>query len=224
MRQSRGDIAETELSAARSPGADRMEVANEVGAAIAHQLNGPLTALLLYLEDLCQDGDRMFAATSDGVSWKQVAESALREAECVCGLVQRLSDAFEAPLTEQTAFAQGREIIRWWARAGQADAETRPAPATAICRPSLTTREEEVLALVREGYSNKEGAARLGISPRTFEGHRAALMRKFTAKNLADLLRKAAQDQDATDSHFLAPAGRHQAAPSARYGKIRCRS
>ncbi|WP_456775080.1 LuxR C-terminal-related transcriptional regulator [Bradyrhizobium sp. USDA 4369] len=198
-------------------------MANEVGAAIAHQLNGPLTALLLYLEDLCQNGDRFSTGGEDGVSWREVAERALREAECVCSLVQRLGHTFEAPLVEQSAFAQGREIIRWWARAGNAKDETRPAPASAVGRHPLTVREEEVLGLVREGYSNKEGAARLGISPRTFEGHRAALMRKFRAKNLADLLRKAARDQHAAETNLLV-AARRPAASSARRGKMRCGS
>ncbi|MGJ5180133.1 LuxR C-terminal-related transcriptional regulator [Bradyrhizobium oligotrophicum] len=224
MRQSDGDTMVAERLETEPPGTDRASAANEVGAAIAHQLNGPLTALLLYLGDLCQHGDRFPEAGRDGVSLKEVAENALREAECVCSLVQRLGDTFEAPLREQTAFAQGREIIRWWSRTGSGNDETPSVPATTVCQRSLTPREQEVLSLVREGYSNKEGAARLQISPRTYEGHRAALMRKFRAKNLADLLRLAAGDQDPADGHLPAPAGRRRAARPERRGKIRCGS
>lgn len=44
--------------------------------------------------------------------------------------------------------------------------------------------------LVSGGVTNKEGALLLKISPRTFEAHRAQIMRKLGARNVADLLRK----------------------------------
>ena len=53
----------------------------------------------------------------------------------------------------------------------------------------LTKREREVLNLISEGYSNKQGALRMQISPRTFESHRAEAMRKLGARNTADLVR-----------------------------------
>jgi DNA-binding CsgD family transcriptional regulator len=53
----------------------------------------------------------------------------------------------------------------------------------------LTRREREVLNLISEGCSNKQGALRMHISPRTFESHRAAAMRKLGARNTADLVR-----------------------------------
>ena len=55
----------------------------------------------------------------------------------------------------------------------------------------LTRREREVLNLISEGYSNKQGALRMQISPRTFESHRAEAMRKLGARNTADLVRAA---------------------------------
>ena len=55
----------------------------------------------------------------------------------------------------------------------------------------LTRREREVLDLISEGCSNKEGALRMQISPRTFESHRAEAMRKLGARNTADLVRTA---------------------------------
>lgn len=55
----------------------------------------------------------------------------------------------------------------------------------------LTTREREVLHLAAEGYSHSETAARLGISPRTAETHRANLMRKLGLKTKTDLVRYA---------------------------------
>jgi DNA-binding CsgD family transcriptional regulator len=58
----------------------------------------------------------------------------------------------------------------------------------------LTKREREVLNLISEGCSNKQGALRMLISPRTFESHRAEAMRKLGARNTADLVRSALLD------------------------------
>jgi DNA-binding CsgD family transcriptional regulator len=202
---------------------DRERVANEVGAAIAHQLNGPLTALLLYLGDLYQGSDRFPVGDCDGVSLKEVAENALREAERVCAMMRRLGDSFEAPLREQTAFAQGREMIRWWSRAGHADSDAANAQEDPTHQMSLTARESQVLRLIREGCSNKEGGVRLQISHRTFESHRARLMRKYGAKNVADLLRLAARDHEVCDSHRSASAVQGRTAKTRRSGgSARC--
>ncbi len=53
----------------------------------------------------------------------------------------------------------------------------------------LTAREREVLHLAAEGLGNAEMAARLGISPRTAETHRARVMQKLGLRRLADLVR-----------------------------------
>jgi DNA-binding CsgD family transcriptional regulator len=55
----------------------------------------------------------------------------------------------------------------------------------------LTIRECEVLSLIVQGYSNKQGALQMRISHRTFESHRYEAMRKLGARNTADLVRKA---------------------------------
>jgi DNA-binding CsgD family transcriptional regulator len=171
------------------PSVERERAVNEVGAAIAHALNGPLTALLFYVGDLNQSSDQFPAGNGDGQSLKQVAANALREAERVCFLIQRFTDAFEAPLQKETAVAHGRDVIRWLSRLseqGEAIVEVSP-----VVQERLTPREREVLGLVIEGCSNKEGAMRLQISYRTFESHRAHLMRKFGAKNAVELMKLA---------------------------------
>jgi two-component system, NarL family, response regulator NreC len=53
---------------------------------------------------------------------------------------------------------------------------------------SLTTREREVLQLAAQGNTNAEIGARLFISPRTVEIHRASVMRKLGLKKLVDLI------------------------------------
>ncbi|MEO0481847.1 MAG: response regulator [Planctomycetota bacterium] len=53
---------------------------------------------------------------------------------------------------------------------------------------SLTKREKEVAELVIAGNPNKVTADRLGVSPKTIEVHRAAVMRKMGATSLAELV------------------------------------
>jgi two-component system, LuxR family, sensor histidine kinase TtrS len=57
-------------------------------------------------------------------------------------------------------------------------------------RVGLTPREHEVLAEIAAGHTSKEVARRLAISPRTVEFHRANLLKKFCAKNTAELVGK----------------------------------
>ncbi|MBI2218757.1 MAG: response regulator transcription factor [Candidatus Rokubacteria bacterium] len=56
---------------------------------------------------------------------------------------------------------------------------------------TLTPREREVLRLAAEGYTSTEIGARLGISPRTAETHRANLLRKLGLHTQTDLVRYA---------------------------------
>jgi two-component system response regulator NreC len=58
---------------------------------------------------------------------------------------------------------------------------------------TLTPREREVLHLAAEGYTNAEIAARLSISRRTVETHRANMMRKLGLRTPTDLIRYAVQ-------------------------------
>ncbi len=53
----------------------------------------------------------------------------------------------------------------------------------------LTNREREVLQLAAQGLGNAEIGARLAISPRTAETHRANLLRKLGLASQTDLVR-----------------------------------
>ena len=55
----------------------------------------------------------------------------------------------------------------------------------------LTTRQRQVMDLVIAGYPSKNIAADLGISQRTVDNHRAAVMRKTGSKSLPALVRTA---------------------------------
>lgn len=59
----------------------------------------------------------------------------------------------------------------------------------------LTLREREIVQLISEGKSNKETAQALGISFRTVETHRAAILRKLNLDSVADLARYAIRNK-----------------------------
>ena len=58
----------------------------------------------------------------------------------------------------------------------------------------LTGRERDVLEGIANGETNKEIAARYGISPRTVETHRESLMRKLEIRSVAGLTRLAVEE------------------------------
>jgi DNA-binding NarL/FixJ family response regulator len=170
----------------RRPSPDRTRTANEVGSAIAHQLNGPLTALRLYVGEIRQNIGQIRETAAAQDSMQQIVELAFQETERVCAMMQLITSRFEEPLQPDTAAAVGRDVIGWWSRTTSGPAEATPSQPI---QTLLTPREREVLSHVLQGCSNKQGALRMHIVPRTFECHRAQVMRKLGAKNGADLVR-----------------------------------
>jgi FixJ family two-component response regulator len=73
---------------------------------------------------------------------------------------------------------------------GRRDVEHR-ASTLRVQFDSLSRREQEVMTFVVAGLMNKQIASRLGLSEITVKIHRASVMRKMTAKSLADLVRMA---------------------------------
>jgi DNA-binding NarL/FixJ family response regulator len=58
----------------------------------------------------------------------------------------------------------------------------------------LTRREREVVHLLSSGKSNKEAASELGLSVKTVETHRAAIMRKLGLRSVAEMVRYAVRE------------------------------
>ena len=167
----------------------RTRATEEAAAAIARQLNGPLTALLLYMNEIKQHSHQFSQAPGNRIYLQQVVENALQQTERVCALVKQMSDNHPAQVSD----ADGKAKRESQASRSSVDVG-RPRSvmfASESGQKPLTKREREVLGLISEGCSNKQGAMRMNISPRTFESHRAEAMRKLGARNTADLVRKA---------------------------------
>ena len=58
---------------------------------------------------------------------------------------------------------------------------------------TLTPREQEIMVLLAEGNSAKDAAAKLFISPKTVENHRANIMNKLGLHSTLELVRYAAR-------------------------------
>lgn len=165
----------------------RTRATEEAGAAIARQLNGPLTALLLYMNEIKQHSHQFSQAPGNRAYLQQVVENAVQQTERVCAMVKQMSGNHPP----QGCKADGKSgQDSQGARRGSAR-KSGVMFATESGQKPLTRREREVLSLISEGCSNKQGALRMNISPRTFESHRAEAMRKLGARNTADLVRKA---------------------------------
>jgi DNA-binding CsgD family transcriptional regulator len=95
-------------------------------------------------------------------------------------------DYLEKPLDEGRLLAAVAEGLAW--ATGQ---QRRQAVLAA-----LTRRERAVFDLLVRGHGNKDIADRLGISVRTVEDHRAAVMAKTGAAGLAGLMSLVGQSQE----------------------------
>jgi DNA-binding CsgD family transcriptional regulator len=168
--------------------ASRARAMDEARAEIGRQLNAPLTALLLYMGEIKQHSQQLSQVAGNRLYLQQVVENALQQTERVCALVKQIADIHQESASD--ALRKGG----WEKRAGQSKGPVSSSSVMFSSSPGqkpLTKREREVLNLVSAGYSNKQGALRMSISPRTFESHRAEAMRKLGARNTADLVRLA---------------------------------
>src|SRR6202048_2024067 len=126
------------LSAARERAMD------EAAAAIARQLNGPLTALLLYIGELKHHSHQFSQAAGNRVYLQQVVENALQQTERVCAMVKQIADVHESDIVPS-----GRNA-GWETRSGQGRDGRAPGVmfSSSPGQHALTRREREVLDLV----------------------------------------------------------------------------
>jgi FixJ family two-component response regulator len=96
------------------------------------------------------------------------------------------TDYLEKPADPAALVARVREALCMAGARRQGQA-ARGAARLRLAR--LTARERELLDLVVNGFSNKQIAAKLGLSIKTVANHRAHLIAKMEAVNTADLVR-----------------------------------
>jgi DNA-binding CsgD family transcriptional regulator len=166
----------------------RARASEEAGAAIARQFNGPLTALLLYMNEIKQHSHQFAQAPGNRIYLQQVVENALQQTERVCAMLKQIADVHPGSVAAVDRMPASENPP---ARVKDSNRTSDVMFSSEVGQKPLTKREREVLALISEGCSNKQGALRMNISPRTFESHRAEAMRKLGARNTADLVRKA---------------------------------
>jgi DNA-binding NarL/FixJ family response regulator len=64
-----------------------------------------------------------------------------------------------------------------------------------IAMVALTPREREIVQLVAEGQTIKEAAAKLGLSVKTIESHRANIMKKLRLRSVSEIVRYAIRNK-----------------------------
>lgn len=103
-------------------------------------------------------------------------------------------DLLEKPFEDEALIAAVRAALD---RRNAEERRSRENQAIKNRLASLTRRENEILAGLLKGLSNKVIAHELGISIRTAEVHRANIMAKMRAGNLAELVKMALAAQPA---------------------------
>ncbi|MGH6814393.1 MAG: response regulator transcription factor [Hyphomicrobiaceae bacterium] len=98
------------------------------------------------------------------------------------------SDFIEKPI-DNRRLADG--IVEAVGRKRDTLADEREAAALGKRYAELSERQQQVMSLATQGFSNKEIAAQLGISPRTVEHYRESAMERMQAGSLAELVHMA---------------------------------
>lgn len=98
------------------------------------------------------------------------------------------ADFIEKPVSTPELLAGIRQAL---ASVRDNGAERSTRERAAHCLQALTRRQQQIMAMVLDGHPSKIIAADLGISQRTVENHRAAIMKKTGSRSLPALARLA---------------------------------
>jgi DNA-binding NarL/FixJ family response regulator len=146
------------------------------------------------------DGLELTRAIRHALPRTEVLIYTMHEQECIVAEILRAgargyvlkSDPGEHLIAAVEALARGRpwfsapiwEVVR----------ESVVQHADSMIANELTTREREIVQLIAEGMINKQVAHVLGISVKTVETHRAAVMEKLRLRTTAELVRYAVRN------------------------------
>lgn len=125
--------------------------------------------------------------TATGIDWPSVVISGHGDIEaCRRAFRNGAVDFLSKPIDEQDlidAIQKGQRALDAQSRAEAERAET------ARMLSALTPREREVLSMIARGFSTRDIALALDLSPRTVESHRAALGTKLGTTSPAEMTR-----------------------------------
>jgi two-component system response regulator FixJ len=138
---------------------------------------------------------------TSGINLKPIFISALGTIEaCVQAIRGGAVDFIEKPFTDE----QFMRSVKLAATEAIATAKfLRPHGAGDQDYNPLTPRQREIMNLLVKGQSNRKLAEQLGLSPRTVEVHRAAIMRKLAASSLAELVHKVCMNDNRRPEEML---------------------
>jgi two-component system CheB/CheR fusion protein len=131
-------------------------------------------ALLRHLRDVADSTPVIVVSGSSGIG------------EAVRSMKKGALDFIEKPVARDQLIAS---VARALALSRQSDEITIARDAALAHLTGLTTRQKQIMALVLAGHPSKNIAADLGISQRTVENHRAAIMDRTGAHSLPELAR-----------------------------------
>ncbi len=158
---------------------NRLDSCPDAGACLLVDACLPVMADIDFLEALCVAGDALPTIVFNGKNHVGTAVAAMRAGA---------SDFIEKPLVCAVLLAS---IYRALRQSRDVALSKHQHEAAVHQIKGLTTRQRQVMDLVLAGRPNKIIATDLGISQRTVENHRAAVMRKTACKSLPDLTRLA---------------------------------
>ena len=130
-----------------------------------------------------------------GIDWPTIVISGHGDIEaCRRAFRNGAVDFLSKPIDEQDlidAIQKGQEALERVLNRRAEKAETL------ALLSSLTTRESEVLDRIAEGFTTRQIAEGLGLSPRTIESHRAAIGAKLGTTSQAEMTRLWLEGRDA---------------------------
>jgi len=101
-------------------------------------------------------------------------------------------DFIEKPFDEARLLTSIQQAV---AKGRQAESDAAELKDLAVRFDALSGRQRQVMELVAAGLSSKEIGSQLNISPKTVDNHRAWLMERIGARNVAELVRMAMKIQ-----------------------------
>ncbi len=143
---------------------------------------------LALLQRLKGEGSRLASIMITGQGDVPMAVEAMRAGA---------ADFIEKPIRRDELFASIEHALEHIRGSGKLSVR-REAAATRLA--GLTTRQRQIMELVLAGHPSKNIAADLGISQRTVENHRAAVMKKTGSHSLSALIRLALAADPGTGS------------------------